>query len=85
MSLKGTDIAVAKEAFTKIVWWLCNVSYEDFIKVYEKENGPAFGSYGEDLFCEMKRNPAAWLMNVDSDLQNAIIEAALVKYMNAKI
>ncbi len=78
------DIALAREAFTKISWLLYNCSYDDFEDIYTETHGPAVGKYVEDLFYEARRNPAQWLLNVDQELQEGVIKAALTKYANSK-
>lgn len=60
-------------------WWLFNVSFEDF-KAFMEKHGITHENGVNDQWDRMKNNQMHWWMNLDEEMQKAVVEAAVQKY-----
>ena len=71
-----------QEKLKNVLLFMFNINYDDFDALLKNmlEDQNLVDSYIEEHWTEMRSNPARWFLNLGSDEQAVLIEAAFKKY-----
>ena len=70
------------ESVNVVKWtgrWMFNVSWEDFV-AFMRRFGMTHMSGIQGQWDSMRENPMFWWLNLDEDIQRAVVQAAVEKY-----